>query len=301
MSHSKFLQPNSSSSFPKKTKNGKPNPKYVDLLDVDKQIANQGFGCFSFITPEKILKQKDIFYFEKFLKNWEFTKSMEKFTQFINFISFKYKLSLEDAMRDFQEFVKEEQAELFKSNIENDYKTFVDHNEDKLENEFNIAHNFQTSVRGFKFRGAYPTQQEAELRCKMLREVDPSFDIFVGPVGQWLCWDPEAYKTGRTEYMEEELNQLMNEKNKNESFAKSAFDQRVKETKQKAIEDNIKNSEKTGSTLTQGIDDEGNLISVNNLNTQENNLLTSDNDSITVADIRHELFDGDNIVMPTKS
>ena len=295
MSHSKFLQPNSKPSFPKKMKNGKPNPTYVDLLDVDKQIANQSFGCFSFITPEKILKQKDIFYFEKFLKNWEFTKSMEKFSQFINFMSFKYKLSLEDAMKDFQEFVKEEQVELLKSNIENDYKTFVDHHEDKLENEFNIAHNFQTSVRGFKFRGSYPTQEEAELRCKMLRESDPSFDIFVGPVGQWLCWDPEAYKTGRTEYMEEELNQLMNEKNKNESFAKSAFDQRVRDTKQKAMEDNIKNAEKSGSSLTQGIDNEGNLISVNNLNTQENTLLSSsDNDSITVADIRHELFEGDN-------
>ena len=293
MSHSKFLQPNSS--FPKKMKNGKPNPKYVDLLDVDKAIANQSFGCFSFISPDKILKQKDMFYFEHFLKNWEFTKSMEKFAQFLNFMSFKYKLSLEDVMKDFQDFAKEEQEELSKSNIDNDYKTFVDHNETKLENDFNSAHNFQTSVRGFKFRGAYPTQQEAELRCKMLREVDPSFDIFVGPVGQWLCWDPEAYKTGRTEYMEEELNQLMNEKTKNESFAKSAFEQRVKETKQKAMEDNAKNSEKTGSTISQDIDEEGNLISVNNSNTQENKL--SNNEDITVADIMDELFEGDNIVM----
>lgn len=293
MSHSKFLQPNNS--FPKKMKNGKPNPKYVDLLDVDKPIANQSFGCFSFISPDKILKQKDMFYFEHFLKNWEFTKSMEKFAQFLNFMSFKYKLSLEDVMKDFQDFAKEEQEELSKSNIDNDYKTFVDHNETKLENEFNTAHNFQTSVRGFKFRGAYPTQQEAELRCKMLREVDPAFDIFVGPVGQWLCWDPEAYKTGRTEYMEEELNQLMNEKTKNESFAKSAFEQRVKETKQKAMEENAKNSEKTGSTISQGIDEEGNLISVNNSNTQENNL--SANEDITVADIMDELFEGDNIVM----
>ena len=50
----------------------------------------------------------------------------------------------------------------------------------------------------------------------------------------WMPWDPEAYKTGRVEYMEEELNQLMSEKTKNESNAKSAFEQRVKESKQKA-------------------------------------------------------------------
>ena len=295
MSHSKFAQPE----FPKKMKNGKPNPKYVDLLDVDKSIAGQNFGCFSFITPEKILKKKELFYFENFLKKWEFAKSMEKFSQFMNFVSFKYKISLDDVMKDYQDFIKDEQTELMKTNIDNDYKTFVDQNEEKLENEFNIQHNFRTSVRGFKCRGAYPTQQEAELRCKMLREIDPSFDIFVGPIGQWLCWDPEAYKTGRTEYMEEELNQLMSEKVKNETFAKSAFEQRVKETKQKAIEENIKNSEKSGSSLTQGIDEEGNLVGINNTNTQENKL--NENSSISVADIRQELFESDNIVMSTKT
>jgi hypothetical protein len=286
------------SNFPKKVKNGKPNPKYVDLLDVDKPIAGQNFGCFSFITPEKILQRKEMYFFEKFLKRWEFNKSMEKFTQFLNFVSFKYKVSLEDVMKDFEEFVKEEQLELTKTNLDNEYKTFVDQNEEKLENEFNIQHNFQTSVRGFKCRGSYPTQQEAELRCKMLREIDPNFDIFVGPVGQWLCWDPEAYKTGKTEYMEEELNQLMSEKIKNETFAKSAFEQRVKETKQKAIEDNIKNSEKSGSTLSQGIDEEGNLVGIKNMNTQESNL--AQNDTISVADIRQELFESENVVLSNK-
>ena len=257
-------------------------------MDVDKSIAGQNFGCFSFITPEKILKQKEMFYFDKFLNKWEFNKSMEKFVQFVHFMSFKYKISLEDAMKDFEGFVQEEKADIMKTNLESEYKTFVDQNEEKLENEFNLQHNFQTSVRGFKFRGAYPTQQEAELRCKMLREIDPSFDIFVGPVGQWLCWDPEAYKTGRTEYMEEELNQLMSEKVKNETFAKSAFEQRVKETKQKAIEDNIKNSQKTGSSISQDIDEEGNLIGISKSE-------SVDETTISVADIRNELFESDNI------
>ena len=30
-------------------KDGTPNPKYVDLLEVDKPIAGQAFGVFSFI------------------------------------------------------------------------------------------------------------------------------------------------------------------------------------------------------------------------------------------------------------
>ena len=296
MSHSKFASPQPdlpTSKFPKKMKNGKPNPKYVDLLDVDKQIAGQNFGCFSFITPEKILKQKETFYFEQFLKNWDLSKSMEKFSQFIHFVSYKYNISLEDMTKDYEDFVKSEQDELRQSNMDADYKTFVDKNEEKLENDFNIAHNFQTSVRGFKCRGLYATQQEAELRCKMLREIDPNFDIFVGPVGQWLCWDPEAYKTGRTEYMEDELNQLMTEKTKNETFAKTAFEQRIQEAKHKAIEENIKNANKTGSSLTQGIDDEGNLVGINNGSTFETSL--NANEDISVADIRNELFENDNI------
>ena len=90
MSHSKFASPQPdlpTSKFPKKMKNGKPNPKYVDLLDVDKQIAGQNFGCFSFISPDKLLKHREMFYFEEFLKQWEMNKSMEKFHQFLNFVS----------------------------------------------------------------------------------------------------------------------------------------------------------------------------------------------------------------------
>jgi hypothetical protein len=282
--------------FEKKTdKNGKVNSKYVDLLEEDKPIANQKFVCVSFVSPEKILKSKEIYFFQEFLKKWDFNKSMEKMVQFLNFISYKYNLTFDDIMKDFQDFVKEEQKTLNKSSLEDEYKTFLDNNEDELEKKFNIHNNFQTSIRGLKIRGVYPTVEEAELRCKMLRELDPNHDVFVGPVGLWMPWDPEAYKTGRVEYIEEELNKLMQEKNKNETFARAAFDERVKETKKKAIEENIKNAEKTGSSLTQNIDEDGNLIGVNNMNTQVNNF-SKNNDEITVADIRNELFEGDNII-----
>lgn len=280
----------------KTTSTGKENPKYVDVLDEDKPIAAQKFACISFISPENILKKKEEFYFEEFLNKWEFQKSMDKFIQFTNFISYKYKVSFDDVSNDFKEFVKEEHSTLKSSGITDDYKTFVDQNEEELENTFNIKHNFQTSTRGIKIRGVYPTMEEAELRCKMLREIDPNHDVFVGPVGLWMPWEPEAYKTGRVEYLEDELNQLMQEKNKNETFAKTAFEQRVKETKKKAIEDNIKLAQKTGSTLTQGLDENGNLVGISNMNTQENTLIKNQ-DAISVADIRSELFEGENIVV----
>jgi hypothetical protein len=281
--------------FPRKNnKDGTPNPKYVDLLDVDKPIAGQTFGCFSFITPEKILKQKEMFFFEEFLKKWEINKSMEKFHQFLNFVSYKYKLNFEDVIKDFEGFLKEEKEAILQSSIEDDYKTFLDKEEEELEKQFNVRHNFQTSVRGFKARGHFATQEEAELRAKLLRETDPSFDVFVGPVGTWLPWDPEAYKTGRVEYMEEELNQLAHEKQKNETAAKTAFEQRVKETKQKAIEENRRNAEKHGNPLTQTIDEQGNLVGVSATSTEQH---LQQQEHISVADIRSELFEGENIVI----
>jgi hypothetical protein len=282
-------------SFAKKQINGKPNPKYVDLLEEDKPISGQKFVCVSFCSPEKILKEKEIFFFEQFLKKWELNKSMEKFVQFLNFISYKYNISFDEVSNEFKDFVKEEKESLIKSGLSDEYKTFIDNNEEELQKQFDIAHNFQTNTRGLKIRGSYPTQEEAELRCKMLREIDPNHDVFVGPIGMWMPWDPEAYKTGRVEYIEEELNQLMSEKNKNEANAKTAFEQRTKDAKQKAIEENIKNAEKSGNTLTQSIDEQGNLVGVNNINTQE--IALKEQDNISTADICSELFEGDNIIV----
>ena len=286
---------NSSSSFERKNINGKPNPKYVDLLDEDKAIAGQKFTCVSFISPENVLKQKELFFFENFLKKWDFNKSMEKFVQFTSFLSYKYNLSFDDVSNDLKEFVKEEKETLSSININDEFKTFVDNNEEELEKKFNISHNFTTSVRGLKIRGSYPTLEEAEMRAKLLRELDPNHDVFVGPVGLWMPWDPEAYKTGKVEYMEDELNQLMKEKNKNDQEAKVAFDERVKTTKKDAIKDNIEKAEKSGNVLTQTVDKDGNLIGINN-NTQIETLTGKDQE-ISSADICNELFEGENIIM----
>ena len=274
---------------------GTPNTKYVDLLDEDKPLSGQKFVCVSFVSPENILKQKNMFYFENFLKHFDFEKSSKKFLQFINYLSYKYGLKFEDIVKEYQEFVSEEKDKLLETTIEDDYKNFLDKYEEQMEQEFNRQHNFQTSTRGLKVRGSFPTQEEEELRCKMLREVDPNHNVYVGPVGTWMPWEPEAYKTGRVEYLEEELNQIMHEKENNEKQAKQEFEARVKETKQKAIEENIKNAQESGNKLTQTINEQGDLVGVTGSNTIESALAS--NDSVTSADIRKELFEGENVVM----
>lgn len=268
----------------KNLNNGEPNSKYVDLCDEDTPLAGQKFACLSFVSPEKILKKRDVYLFDQFVKQWDMAKSMEKYFEFLQFISFKYKLNSENVIADFTDFVKEEDIKLKSTSVEDDFKNFIDKHEDRLNLQFQKEHAFQTSVRGLKVRGVYPSQEEAEMRCKKLRDSDPNHDIFVGPVGMWIPWDPDAYKTGRVEFMEEELNQLHSEKMKNEAKAKQEFETRIKETKKKAIEENIKLAEKSGNVLTQTIDEQGNLIGV------KQTVNFEDRDVADAADMRNELF-----------
>ena len=266
--------------------------KNVDLLDEDKPIAEQKFACLSFISPENEIKNKNLFMFESFVEEYDFNKSMEKFIQFINFISYKYSIKSDDIHEQFKKFVESERATL-KKTVEDDYKTFTDNNEERLEKAYSEKNKFQTSVRGLKVRGVFPSQQEAELRCKMLREIDPNHDVYVGPVGVWMPFHPEAYKTGNVQYLESELNELMHEKKKNDDKAKVEFDNRVKEAKVAAIQDNIEKAAKSNNKLSQTINERGELISIANMNTQEKNLGVN----ATLDEIREELFEGESIII----
>jgi hypothetical protein len=287
------------SNFEKKNlPNGEVNPKYIDLCDEDPSIAGQKFACMSFVSPEKILKKREVYLFDQFIKQWEFSKSMEKYFEFIHFISANYGINVEELITSFNEFIKEEGDKLRKSGIEDDYKNFMDKEEDKLNEKFSREHAFQTSVRGLKIRGVFPSQEEAEMKCKKLREQDPNHDIFVGPVGVWVPWDPDAYKTGRVEHLEEELNALHKEKIKNQELAKKEFEERVRETKKKAIMENIEKAKKSGNVLTQTIDEEGNLIGVK----EKINFDEREVEDVEATQLRNELFmknikpkiDGDN-------
>lgn len=284
------------SNFEKKLNaNGNPNAKYVDMLEEDKPIAQQKFCCISFVSPENIISSKNEFFFGQFVHSWDLVKSMEKYAQFTSFVAFKYNLDPNKLTEDLADFCKEEASKLGEVSVSDDYKTFCERNEEKLEADYNAKVNFQTNVRGIKVRGVFPTQGEAELRAKLLREADPNFDVYVGPVGLWMPWEPDAYKTGRVEFMEEELNALMSKKKENEDNAKDYFEKRVKETKLKAMEDNKTKALASGNKLTQTITSDGELINVKNMNTQVA-ALEETGEPVTPADVRRTLFENENVV-----
>jgi hypothetical protein len=275
------------------------NTKYVDLLDEDKPIAGQKFACISFISPEDIIKNKQLFFFEKFLKNFEFKKTFEKYTQFLNYISYKYNLDFNNLSKDMEEFVEEEKSKLFLTSLDDEYKSFIDAKEELLQKEYDELNQFQTNTRGIKVRGVFSSQEEAEQRCKLLRHEDPNHDVYVGPVGMWMPFHPEAYKTGKVEYLEKELNELMSQKKKNDEASKEQFKQRVKDSKKKAIEENMEKAEKEGNKLMQTIDEDGNLINADRMDVPGKNLLFGDGegDDVSTADLRKELFEAEDVIV----
>jgi primosomal protein N'' len=93
----------------------------------------------------------------------------------------------------------------------------------------------------------------------------------------WTPLDPDAYKTGRIEFLEEELNQLHHEKLKNEKKAKEEFDKRLYDAKRKAISDNIELAKKSGNKLTQTMDEAGNLVGANTIKFEEREIPEGNN------------------------
>ena len=271
--------------------NGTINPNYVDLLDEDREISSQKFCCVSFVSPENIIKQKRLFQFEKFLKYYEFDKAMQKYHNFLNYVSYKYDFNFDELMKEFSTFVEEEKKELLNTSIEDDYKKFLDNQGDKVDKEFNELHNFQTNTRGLKIRGSFPTYEEAAMRAKLLREKDPNHDIYVGEVGKWMPFNPDAFKTGKVEYLEEELNAIMNYKANQEDIDRVNFDERVKSTKQKAIEENIEKAKETGNKLTQRLDETGELQD----NIEVKNIQSNTDDETLSTNLINDVIRGDNI------
>jgi hypothetical protein len=242
-----------------KMENGEPNPKYIDVLAEDPPIVGQKYVSISFISPEKILKNRELFFFEQFVKQWDIIEARKEMMDFVHYISYNYGIANEELLKEYDAFIKDTTGKVKKhekTTIEEDYANFLDVNQDKLQIEFDAENSYRTTVRGIKIRGAYATEEIARMKCKELRELDPDNNITFGEVGKWLAWDPDLYNTGNVEYLEPELNQLYQEKIKNEAKAKSYFEQRKMDMKKKAIEENMKKAEMTNTKVTQTINEE---------------------------------------------
>ena len=148
--------------YEKKMVNGKQNPKYVDLLEEDKPIAGQKFVCISFVSPEKILKQKELFFFEEFLKSWELSKGMDKFVQFLNFISYKYNMNFDD-INYIGDFIKDPNV------IEDNVKQLIDESVQSVVVEVARANSMPPMTDGLISYEVSDTMDDEEIEIVFIR------------------------------------------------------------------------------------------------------------------------------------
>jgi hypothetical protein len=192
-----------------------------DYLEQDQPIRNQNFVCLSFISPEELLKKKELYYFEKYVETFS-TKSNELLNE------------LETLFPD-----KQHELRVFKENfdfifnsskIQQSYNYFLKDKEDELNKEFDKNNSFQTSVRGIKVRGVYDTMQEAEHRSQQLRKQENNkFSIYIAQVGCWCPWYPNPDSIQDQQYSETELNTLMSKYEENIENKDQFFNERKQE------------------------------------------------------------------------
>ena len=219
-----------------------------DYLDVDKPLSGQNYYCISFVSPEKVLEQKEkymYYHYERAINKKLSTMLDEAITKLIDnskdgnvdvadIISLKKSVNVASKEYDVT-------FDKFKDMLED----FKFQNEEKIGEDFDKSNNFKTSVRGVKVRGVFDSKREADIRAAVLQRQDALFDVFVGQIGYWCPWDPNPQKIDDIEYMNNDLNKLVKEYKANE-VKKDMFYQEQKTQRQKEVlsaEDRLKHQE----------------------------------------------------------
>ena len=215
----------------------------VDYLEVDKPIPGQNYACISFISPDELIKQKELFLFNKYM-NQRCGELEKNIGECIKKCSDELKNKIQ---RDIVDKLKLELKYTY-SEFKNNYDDFKYKYNEELNTAFDNVSNKKTSVRGVKVRGCYDSYGEAEKRAKALQRTDRSFHVFVGQVGYWLPWDPNADQVQDEEYLEGELNNLMQEYKKNE-INRDIFYEDQKREKLKEAARELAESDKNKDTI----------------------------------------------------
>jgi hypothetical protein len=240
--------------------NAATTPKEV-YLEADKEIPGQRFVCLSFVSPQKVLKNKDLFFFTEFLKDYEVQYKIKATETFLMEEAKKVQEAAaqiqqvlenlsgaeggaaaktdlqaavesvktmragltQDVAQSLEAHVRANMKDYKESTIEEAYATFLLKNRKKLEDAFFAKNEFRTTVQGLKVRGSYDTYNEAVARAKTLQKLDPMFNVYVAQVGFWLPWDPEPSEVADQEYADDQLNTLMKKYKENEESKNEMF------------------------------------------------------------------------------
>ena len=238
-----------------------PKPEPI-FLEPDHPIPGQNYVCVSFLSPNSVIKQKEIYLFSRYMtqKYGEFEQAIDKI---IKNESEEFKGKVERDLKEKLRLELKYTYEQFKDN----YESFLYKHDEQLDKDFNTLVDYKTNIRGVKIRGVYESLKEAEHKALQLQKRDQSFHVFVGSVGKWLPWDPCADRIENEEYLNEELNTLMKEYKKNNEH-KDLF---YEEEKRQKMNSNNKKLKEHPSELEKQED-----INQKNMNTIEESINDED-------------------------
>ena len=230
------------------------NENMEDYLDEDRPIQGQKYVCLSFVSPDKLISDKKDYFYYNFLKtNYGYEKSLEEF--------------------------KEE------------FCNYSEDNEQKLQEEYDEIVDFKTNVRGVKVRGVYDNIKAANIRAQVLQKLDRSFHVYVGQVGYWLPWDPNANNIEEQEYLEKDLNRLVKEYNSNKVKKDMFYEERKQEKKQAAIQESLKKKQENETNKTKALEEIKELENSKELNEGTNN----SNDEKQVEEVNNVSLNTENL------
>ena len=212
----------------------------IDYLDEDPEVPTQKYCIVSFISPEKVIKNKEEFYFEKFVEWMDYEWKIKGLENFMAFLSKKYSVKIDDLLKDAQDFVAVRKDEVKKTDIREQYQIFLLKNEKDLQEMYDNSVEFRTNIRGVKVRRAFPTVEEAQVFSKVLQRRYPKDNLYIGKVGAWLPWDPSEHLMPEVEYAEKELNELMRKYKENEANKEMFFAEQREESIKAQKEENEK-------------------------------------------------------------
>ena len=226
--------------LPKKEDDG----SMIDYLEEDPEIPTQRYCIISFISPEKVIKQKTQFMNEKFIEWMAYDWKVKGLEQFMAFLSKKYSVKVDDLFKDMEEFKKVHEAEVRKTDVPEQYQIFLLKNEKDLEAKFTESVEFRTNVRGVKVRRIFANLEETQTFARVLQRRYPNDNLYIGKVGAWLPWDPSEHMMPEVEYAEKELNELMRKYKENEVNREIFFEEEKAEKIRKQKEENIARAKK---------------------------------------------------------
>jgi hypothetical protein len=234
-----------------------------NFLKIDPAIPGQDWVVLAFVSPEELAKKKELYYVDHFLHEEvnEYVKAtsihMSRDLNAKLFKAFDQKVQkLRDSIRQ-EDKVLANQLDEIRKDIQIDEDKFASeclhqHYQDldsvlakysdykirkspKLEPIFAAQNQNRCSTRGIKVTGCFPTKDEAEERAKYLgEEVEPHVEHYVAQSFYWLPYNPDPNAVKDSRHLNEQLNDLMREKNEAARQADKHFEERKREMVEKA-------------------------------------------------------------------